>query len=180
MSAWPRSAKLQPGNHHHGVRQTSNVHTVKKFLIFNPTVYEKNNPYKYLCVSVFVLANHAVWSAQHEPVCANMNDYKEEADCLSTQIDLKIAKFKSYYLAAQKQEVLYGRTSDELIESQEIWEKYLRKHCDYLYSREQGTARIRDSEECQMRLYDERTHEIWISYLTFLDSSKPVLPDPKK
>jgi hypothetical protein len=110
-----------------------------------------------------------------------MKGYQAEAECFSHQLDLKEAQFKKYYLAAQKQDIkIYGGNAEELAESQQLWEQYLRKHCDYLYSREQGTARIRDSAECQLRLYDERIDEIWISYLRYFGSAEPVLPDPRK
>jgi hypothetical protein len=45
------------------------------------------------------------------------------------------------------------------------------KHCGYLYSREPGSARYRDSAECQLRLYDERIKEIWLAYLTYNGST---------
>jgi hypothetical protein len=92
---------------------------------------------------------------------------------------LKEAQFKKYYLAAQKQDIkIYGGNAEELAESQQLWEQYLRKHCDYLYSREQGTARIRDSAECQLRLYDERIDEIWISYLRYFVLLSRFFPIP--
>jgi len=135
---------------------------------------------KYIFAAVFTLFGNAAWSAQNVAVCTNSKGIAGEAECLSAEIDLKVAKFQKYFLAAQKQESLSGRSADKLSEAQQTWEKYLRQHCDYLYSREQGSARFRDSAECQLRLYDERINEIWISYLTFFGSAEPVLPDPKK
>lgn len=131
-------------------------------------------------ITLLLCLSGAAWSAQEAPLCADMMDYKKEAECLADQIDLRIARLDKYYLAAQKQEKLFGYTSNELSESQQLWEKYLRKHCDFMYSREQGSAGARNAAECQIRLYDERIYEIWKSYLTYLDSTPPVLPDPKK
>lgn len=135
---------------------------------------------KYLCVSIFVLANHAAWSAQHEPVCANSKNTVEDTNCLIAEIDLKANKLQKYFSAAQRQEKYFGRTDEELIETQKIWDTYVNKHCGYIYSRQNGSARYRDSAECQLRLYDDRIYEIWIAYLTYYDSTAPVLPDPKK
>lgn len=126
-------------------------------------------------------AANAAGADRYVPVCVDIKGIQAEAECLSHQLDLKEAQFKKYYLAAQKQDIkIYGGNAEELAESQQLWEKYLRKHCDYLYSREQGTARIRDSAECRLRLYDERIDEIWISYLRYFGSAEPVLPDPRK
>lgn len=141
---------------------------------------KKSSFTKYMLATIFTLLGNAAWSAQNLAVCVNSKGIAEEAECLSKEIDLKVAKFQKYFLAAQKQESLSGRSAEKLIEAQQTWEKYLRQHCDYLYSREQGSARFRDSAECQLRLYDERINEIWISYLTFFGSAEPVLPDPKK
>lgn len=145
----------------------------------------KHKPFAQLFfAAIFALAanaGNAAGAGQHAPVCVDMTGYQAEAECLFHELDLKEAQFKKYYLAAQKQDIkIYGGNAEELAESQQLWEQYLRKHCDYLYSREQGTARIRDSAECQMRLYDERIDEIWISYLRYFGSAEPVLPDPRK
>lgn len=134
----------------------------------------------YLITLLLLCLSSATWSAQEAPLCADMMDYRKEVECLADQIDLRIARLDKYYLAAQKQEKLFGYTSNELSESQQLWEKYLRKHCDSMYSRDRGSAGARFAAECQIRLYDERIYEIWKSYLTYLDSTPPVLPDPKK
>lgn len=59
------------------------------------------------------------------------------------------------------------------------WETYVSKHCGYIYSRQNGSARYRESAECTIRLYDERIYEVWKSYLTYFDSTPPVLPNPQ-
>ncbi|WP_423679638.1 lysozyme inhibitor LprI family protein [Undibacterium sp. WLHG33] len=142
----------------------------------------KHKPFAQLFfAAIFTLAGNAAGAGQYVPVCVDMKGYQAEAECFSHQLDLKEAQFKKYYLSAQKQDIkIYGGNAEELAESQQLWEQYLRKHCGYLYSREQGTARIRDSAECQLRLYDERIDEIWMSYLRYFDSAEPVLPDPRK
>ena len=145
----------------------------------------KHKPFALLFfAAIFALAanaGNAAGAGQHAPVCVDMKGIRAEAECLSHELDLKEAQFKKYYLAAQKQDIkIYGGNAEELAESQQLWEQYLRKHCDYLYRREQGTARIRDSAECRLRLYDERIDEIWMSYLRYFGSAEPVLPDPRK
>lgn len=100
-------------------------------------------------------------------------------NCMIEKIDAKEVKLRKYLSAAQKREKETGGNDEEIIETQKIWENYVGKHCGYLYSREPGSARYRDSAECQLRLYDERIKEIWLAYLTYNGSTPPVLPDPK-
>ncbi|MBC3934046.1 DUF1311 domain-containing protein [Undibacterium sp. CY7W] len=129
--------------------------------------------------TVFALLAHTAWSAQDVAVCANSKNTVELTACMNGQLELKIAKFQKYYLAAQKQDSVVWGSATALIKTQEVWETYLRQHCDSLYRREQGSARFVETAACQLRLYDARIKEIWISHLTYHDATPPVLPDPQ-
>lgn len=121
----------------------------------------------------------ASMAAPYGSVCTDSKDTAEDTNCLTGEMKLKEAKLQKYLSAAQKQEKYFKRNDKELIETQQIWKKYMTRHCAYMYSREPGSARYRDSAECQLRLYDERIREIWLAYLTYNGSTSPVLPDPK-
>lgn len=141
---------------------------------------KKSTLAKSVFAAVFVLLANTAWAAQNVAVCANSKDTVELTACMNGQLELKIAKFQKYFLAAQKQDSVVWGSAKELIKTQETWEKYLRQHCDSLYSREQGSARFYETAACQLRMYDERIHEIWMSHLTYRDATPPLLPDPQQ
>lgn len=75
-----------------------------------------------------------------------------------------------------------GSEQQELIRrAQESWEKYADAHCDSVYERwSDGSVRFYEYYRCQKELAIERTYVIWKAYLTYADSTPPVLPDPRK
>ena len=42
-----------------------------------------------------------------------------------------------------------------------------------------ATIRNAMSLTCRIRLVDQRTHTIWQNWLTFMDSTPPILPEPE-
>ena len=121
----------------------------------------------------------AALAATSNADCSDRKNTTDITNCMIEKLDAKEVKLRKYLAAAQKQEKQTGGNDEELIETQKIWENYMRKHCGYLYSRQPGSARYTESAECQLRLYDERIKEIWLAYLTYSDSTPPVLPEPK-
>ncbi len=64
--------------------------------------------------------------------------------------------------------------------AQKDWQAYLSSHCDAVYTQwRNGSVRGFKHLSCQSRLTRQRTHEIWKSFLTYVDSTPPVLPEPK-
>ena len=60
------------------------------------------------------------------------------------------------------------------------WEDYRKRQCDNIYVHWQGgTIRTAMALGCHMSLTRQRTHFVWESYLTYIDSTPPVLPEPK-
>jgi uncharacterized protein YecT (DUF1311 family) len=60
------------------------------------------------------------------------------------------------------------------------WQEYKSKHCEAVYLRwQQGTIRGPKSARCNLDLTRQRTHRIWSDFLTYPDSTPPILPEPK-
>lgn len=65
-------------------------------------------------------------------------------------------------------------------ESQEQWESYSTAHCDAIYAKWRGgTIRGIMATECRKKLTKQRIHVVWESFLTYSDSTPPVLPEPE-
>ena len=58
-------------------------------------------------------------------------------------------------------------------------EKYREQACSAVYEHwKDGTIRNAMYLRCEIRLIDQRTHEIWQNWLTYQDSTAPILPEP--
>lgn len=63
--------------------------------------------------------------------------------------------------------------------SQETWLKYREAQCDAVYNLWiTGTIRGLMSLRCKLDLTKKRTHDIWVTYLTYMDSTPAILPNP--
>lgn len=61
------------------------------------------------------------------------------------------------------------------------WEGYRARHCSNVYELwRQGSIRYERSAICMLQVTKARTTDVWRAYLTFSDSTPPVLPDPSK
>lgn len=84
------------------------------------------------------------------------------------------------YLAKSKEHNNYDL---ELIKSinvaQNAWLLYANAHCDSIYTQWRGgTIRGVMSLSCKTKVTKQRTHEIWVNFLTYMDSTPAVLPEP--
>ena len=60
------------------------------------------------------------------------------------------------------------------------FEAYRENECGAVYEQwRDGTIRNMMSLTCSIGLTDERTRTIWSSWLTYMDSTPPILPEPR-
>lgn len=117
----------------------------------------------------------------------------ESVDCSELMTTVAISKCKSgefdavqdkltKYLEASVQHYDYDPVVVKAIrESQEQWEAYSTAHCDAIYAKwREGTIRGIMATECRKNLTKQRIHMVWESFLTYSDSSPPVLPEPER
>ncbi|HEY7884673.1 MAG TPA: lysozyme inhibitor LprI family protein [Cellvibrionaceae bacterium] len=63
--------------------------------------------------------------------------------------------------------------------SQETWEEYREQHCSAIYTLwREGTIRGTMYGSCKQAVTERRTYELWQAYLTYMDSTAPVMPEP--
>ncbi|MBB1391797.1 DUF1311 domain-containing protein [Shewanella sp. SG44-6] len=64
--------------------------------------------------------------------------------------------------------------------SQRDWLTYRESYCHAIYQLWRGgTIRGVMYQGCMLQLTVQRTHNIWQNYLTYMDSSEPILPEPQ-
>jgi uncharacterized protein YecT (DUF1311 family) len=67
---------------------------------------------------------------------------------------------------------------DSLINSQIIWEKFRKSNYNAVYTHwRDGSIRGITTLQSDLRVIQQRTHELWESYLTH-ESQYPILPEP--
>ena len=117
--------------------------------------------------------------AHTETDCASAFTTLEINACLNEELQQKQDIMK-HYLAAAKQRYHDETQVIEAIETgQSAWEAYKKAYCDSIYIIwMDGTIRVAMSLGCQIKLTEIRTHEIWSSYLTYMDSTPAIMPEP--
>jgi uncharacterized protein YecT (DUF1311 family) len=117
--------------------------------------------------------------AQAEVLCQGSKSTVEEQQCMITELAKADKKLVTYLQTAR---LHLAKTSDSKINldvAQKAWEQYRTAHCADAYTYwAQGSIRYRQSVQCQIDLSQHRTHDIWKAYLTFADSTPPVLAEP--
>ena len=75
---------------------------------------------------------------------------------------------------------LQRRQTQAIVDAQAKWQEYKSKQCEAVYLRwQQGTIRGPKAVRCDLDLTRQRTHRIWSDFLTYPDSTPPILPEPK-
>lgn len=114
---------------------------------------------------------------------ANPCDGDSTADmneCLAQRIDLSKSRLEKYLAAAiervaDRPELVLGIQA-----SQAAYEAYAKIECDAVYAQYAGgTIRGIIGGQCLLGLTDARTLAVWRNWLVPMDSSPPVLPEPK-
>jgi uncharacterized protein YecT (DUF1311 family) len=110
--------------------------------------------------------------------------------CFSDRLDRADADLARYAAAVRKRlkqeaaEATAGDTSagdaaKGFQAAEKAWSSYRDAECGAVYSY-WSTGTIRDVEDlsCQIRLTRLHTHTIWLQWLTYMDSTPPILPEP--
>ncbi|MGP1628606.1 MAG: lysozyme inhibitor LprI family protein [Giesbergeria sp.] len=97
----------------------------------------------------------------------------KEVEATNTQLKIYIAKAKNRY--SNEKSVLESIDAGQL-----AWLAYRENHCESVYEIwSDGTIRGAMALRCKLRLTKERTHAVWGDYLTYIDTTPPLLPEPK-
>lgn len=130
------------------------------------------------CLVVAALGLPAV-SLAADP-CSGAKTTIEINECLGKRLDEADARLNEYLAAAGKHIESTGGASLNLKTAQEAWVRYRDAQCNDVYKLwEGGTARTAMGLQCRINLTQERTHDVWRAFLTFMDSTPPLKPEPE-
>jgi uncharacterized protein YecT (DUF1311 family) len=118
---------------------------------------------------------------QHTPGRDRTRSTLELNECRGQQVETAEAKLKTYAAAARSRAAALGVAAVALDAEQVAWEAYRDKYCANVYAIwHQGTIRVEMGARCVLQVTRARNSDVWSAYLTYADSTPPVLPDPSK
>lgn len=121
--------------------------------------------------------------------CAQAVTTPQVSACAAQRLKAETERMETYLSAARRQ----AATRDEasagtwaassqrvyLDNAQSAWTAYAEIVCNGVYDNwSGGTVRTAMALECRIQMTRERTHVIWRNFLTYVDSTPPILPEP--
>jgi uncharacterized protein YecT (DUF1311 family) len=135
-------------------------------------------------IAIAVLATITALAAA-PPKCPGDNTI-EINDCMSATLTKAQSDLDRYLAAARKR--LKSEAADDagsaaaladLDRVQAAWVAYSKSDCDAVYDAwSAGTIRTAMALTCEIDLTRQRTHTVWSEWLTYMDSTPPILPEP--
>lgn len=127
-----------------------------------------------VCFSFSALADDGVVD------CENAMNTIEINQCAAIELESAQAELDKYLAASFEHNAYDAELVASIKKAQESWQVYMTAHCDSVYTQwRDGSIRGVMALSCKTRLTKQRTHEVWANFLTYMDSTPPVLPEPK-
>jgi uncharacterized protein YecT (DUF1311 family) len=114
----------------------------------------------------------------------------ENNQCFNDRLDRANADLARYVAAATQrltQEAQTAQPGDtgaakalkDFDEAEKAWARYSDAECGAVYDYwSAGAIRVIQNLDCQISLTRLHTHTIWRQWLTYMDSTPPILPEP--
>lgn len=136
-------------------------------------------------IGIAVLAAASVAAAPGPTHCPGDNTL-EINDCRSAELAAAEADLARYLAAARTRLKADGADDPgsaaalaDLDKTETAWKAYRTAQCDAVYDYWQaGTIRTVMALSCEIDLTRQHTHTVWSSWLTYMDSTPPILPEP--
>lgn len=136
-----------------------------------------------LVLALTVAASLATQPPSTAQRCATAANTIALNECLAASRDEAFNTLERYRLAARKRLIRENPETPALPvafdAAQAAWLTYKKHQCDAVFMLWQGgTIRGAMNLRCEIRMLQLRTREIWRDWLTYADSTPPVLPEP--
>ncbi|PTO90996.1 hypothetical protein CWN98_00280 [Vibrio splendidus] len=112
--------------------------------------------------------------------CENAMNTIEINHCAAIELESAQAELDKYLTASFEHNAYDADLVASIKKAQESWQAYMSAHCNSVYTQwRDGSIRGVMALSCKTTLTKQRTHEVWVNFLTYMDSTPPVLPEPK-
>ena len=134
--------------------------------------------HKYLIAALTMLSSPML-PASAVNDCENARTTIEINQCAAAELESAQATLAEYLQTSYEHHADNPELVAAIKTAQKDWQAYLASHCDAVYTKwRDGSIRGVMSLTCKTQLTRQRSHEIWASFLTYMDDSPPVLPEP--
>jgi uncharacterized protein YecT (DUF1311 family) len=100
--------------------------------------------------------------------------------CAAKEVDAANELLEKYLAKAKEKYSSNSAVLKSIENGQVAWLAYRKAQCASVHEIwSGGTIRGVVASSCRLQLTAERTHTIWADYLTYMDSTPPLLPEPK-
>ncbi|WP_188637690.1 lysozyme inhibitor LprI family protein [Vreelandella lutescens] len=128
-----------------------------------------------LSVAVMAMAEESSLDCDHAMTTLDINQ------CTAVQLESAQSELSQYVEASVNHHVDDPELLAAIEDSQQAWEAYAAAHCDAVHTQwREGSIRGVMALTCKTQLTQQRTHTVWESFLTYMDSTPPVLPEPSR
>ncbi|WP_305857888.1 lysozyme inhibitor LprI family protein [Balneatrix alpica] len=111
--------------------------------------------------------------------CHNAITTMQINQCAGLELEHAQTQLSQYLQASLRHHGEDAELVQAIERSQRDWQAYMTAHCDAVYTQwREGTIRGLMTLSCQTELTKQRTHQLWAYFLTYMDSTPPVLPEP--
>jgi uncharacterized protein YecT (DUF1311 family) len=126
----------------------------------------------------FIVA--AAAAASNIAPCPGVSTLEVNA-CLKARLERSDATLDRYYRTALSRisKENGSKTAQTFIKAERSWIAYRDWECASVFDRYDGTIRASVELNCSIRLAVLRTYAIWRDWLTYPDSTPPLLPRPE-
>jgi len=112
--------------------------------------------------------------------CENAMNTLEINHCAAIELETAQVELDQYLEASFEHNAYDAELVSSIKMAQDSWQAYMTAHCDSVYTQwRDGSIRGLMALSCKTKLTKQRTHEVWENFLTYMDSTPPVLPEPK-
>ena len=112
--------------------------------------------------------------------CENAMNTIEINHCAAIELETAQVELEQYLEASFEHNDYDAELVASIKKAQESWQAYMSAHCNSVYTQwRDGSIRGLMALSCKTTLTKQRTHEVWANFLTYMDSTPPVLPEPK-
>ncbi|WP_437344045.1 lysozyme inhibitor LprI family protein [Vibrio chagasii] len=129
---------------------------------------------------ILMCFSHSVLAGEKTVDCDNAMNTLEINHCAALELESAQVELDKYLAASFEHNADDVELVDAIKGAQESWQAYMTAHCDSVYTQwRDGSIRGLMALSCKTKLTKQRTHEVWENFLTYMDSTPPVLPEPK-
>lgn len=132
-----------------------------------------------LCLGVLDAPLAAEDAGEERVNCSNAETTVAMNECMADMLNKAEARRQKYASAAYDRLANQPEVRAQLAVSEARFSRYRDAECGAVYEYwKSGTIRGVMSLACRIELTDRRTQTIWHNWLTFMDNSPPILPEP--